>query len=60
MDGWDKLDGRNRRMGLAERLRGDVQVEREAWVNGWLSEGWMDERGTGWVGRWPGWIDMSV
>lgn len=47
-------------MGLAERLRGDVQVEREAWVNGWLSEGWMDERGTGWVGRWPGWIDMSV
>lgn len=25
-----------RRMGLAERLRGDVKVEMETWVNKWL------------------------
>lgn len=33
MGGWKQFDARDRRMELAERLRGDAQVEREAWVN---------------------------
>lgn len=28
-------------------------------MNEWLSERWMDKRGTGWVGRGPGWINMK-